>query len=114
MLLLRLFLAFVLSVFVAYTGFVISRHGTDFAGIFFGEIARLTWSGQFNLDFLFMLMFSAMWVAWRHRFSAGGIALSLLAFVGGTPFLCVYLLIESARCKGDVQALLLGPRSDDR
>jgi thiol:disulfide interchange protein len=71
------------------------------------------WAGQFNLDFMFMLLFSAVWVAWRHRFSTGGIALASLALFGGTPFLCVYLLIESTRSGGDVRAMLLGPRQHD-
>jgi len=114
MLLLRLLLSLMLAVIVAYTSVVIARHGMDFLTVFFGDMAKMGWAGQFNLDFMGMLMLSALWVAWRHRFSAGGIALGLLAFLGGAPFLCVYLLIESARSSGDVRAMLLGPRRHDR
>lgn len=114
MLLFRFLLFFMLVAIVAYTGVVIARHGIDFLPVFFGDMARLGWAGQFNLDFMCMLMLSALWVAWRHRFSAGGIALAVLAFFGGAPFLCVYLLIAGARGDRDARAMLLGPRQHDR
>jgi hypothetical protein len=114
MLPLRLLLSLMLAVIVAYTSVVIARHGMDLLAVFFGDMAKMGWAGQFNLDFMGMLMLSALWVAWRHRFSAGGIALASLAFFGGAPFLCVYLLIESARSGGDARAMLLGPRRHDR
>lgn len=114
MLLFRALLLAMLVSLVAYTGVVIAQQGADFMSVFFGDIARMTWAGQFNLDFLGMLLLSASWVAWRHRFSAGGIALAVLALVGGTPFLCIYLLVVSARSGGDVVAVLLGPRQGDR
>lgn len=114
MLLFRALLLTLLATLVVYTGVVIARHGLDFAPVFFGDIARMGWPGQFNLDFLGMLLLSALWVAWRHRFSAGGLALGVLALVGGTPFLCVYLLVQGARHGGDARALLLGSRALDR
>jgi hypothetical protein len=100
-----------LVVVAAYTGVVVARHGLGFLPVFFGDIAAVGWAGQFNLDFLCMLLLAALWVAWRHRFSAGGLALAVAAVFGGAPFLCVYLLIESMRLRGDVGALLLGPRA---
>src|SRR3546814_1654091 len=36
----------------AYTAVVISRHGLGLLPIFFGDMAKLGWPGQFNLDFL--------------------------------------------------------------
>jgi hypothetical protein len=114
MLPLRLLLSLILVVVVAYTGVVIARHGIDFLPVFFGDMAKMGWAGQFNLDFLSMLLLSALWVAWRHRFGAAGFALALLAFFGGAPFLCVYLLVESTRSGGDARALLLGARQHDR
>jgi hypothetical protein len=72
---------------------------------FFGAIARGGWQGQFNLDFSFMLALSGLWVAWRHQFSPAGLALGLLAFLGGALFLSVYLLALSFRC-ADVKSLL--------
>jgi len=113
MLPLRLILSLMLLAVVAYTGVVVARHGLDFLPVFFGDIAAVRWAGQFNLDFLCMLLLSGLWVAWRHRFSAAGLALALVAVLGGSPFLCVYLLAESMRSRGDVRALLLGPRAND-
>jgi hypothetical protein len=110
----RLLLSLMFVAVVAYTGVVIARHGMDFLAVFFGDMARMGWAGQFNLDFMGMLVLCALWVAWRHRFSAGGIALALLVFLGGTPFVCVYLLIEGARSGGEARAMLLGSREHDR
>lgn len=45
----------------AYTAVVISRHGFGFLPIFFGDVAKLGWPGQFNLDFLCFLILSALW-----------------------------------------------------
>ena len=92
----------------AYTGVVMARHGPDLLSVFFGDMGRLNWPGQFNLDFMFMLTFSAIWVAWRHRFSAGGLGLAVLAFFLGSSFLCVYLLIVSVQAKGSAREVLLG------
>ena len=89
-------------------GVVAGRHGMDLVPIFFGDIAKLTWPGQFNLDFLCMLLLSGLFVAHRHRFSPAGIALGLLATVGGSLFLSAYLLVASLRARGDLTVLLLG------
>jgi hypothetical protein len=91
-----------------YTGLVIRDHGWDLFAVFFGDMAKVGWPGQFNLDFTCMLALSGLWVAYRHRFRPAGIALGLGAFIGGVLFLSVYLLVVSFRVKGDVRALLLG------
>ena len=109
MALFRAFLLAFLIVLAAYTGVVVARHGLGLLPVFFGDIGAVAWPGQFNLDFLGFLMLSALWVAWRHRFSAAGLALALLAFFGGMGFLTVYLLVQTGRTKGDVAALLMGP-----
>lgn len=111
MLALRLFLFVLWSVLLAYTAIVISNHGWGLLQVFFGDMAAMTWPGQFNLDFMFMLMLSATWVAWRHRFSAGGVALGFLAFLGGALFLCLYLFVVSFQSKGDMKVFLLGARA---
>ena len=98
----------------AYTALVIADHGWGLVGVFFGDMRALGWPGQFNLDFTILLALSALWVAWRHRFGAAGIALGILAFLGGALFLSVYLFIESFRSGSDVRALLLGSRRHDR
>lgn len=110
MLPLRLLLILLLVVILPYTGLVIAQHGLDFVSVFVSDIARVGWPGQFNLDFASLLLLAALWVAWRHRFSAPGLVLAGLVPVGGTPVLCIYLLVQSARAGGDVRRLLVGSR----
>ena len=55
-----------------------------------------------------ILSISAIWVAWRHQFSAAGLGLGMLAFFGGMLFLSVYLLIQTGRSGSDLKVLLLG------
>lgn len=104
----RVFLVGVLVILASYTGLVIADHGWGLIPIFFGDMAKLGWSGQFNLDFMFMLSLSAIWVAWRHQFSGAGLALSLLAFTGGSMFLGIYLLVLTGQSRGNMREVLLG------
>lgn len=97
-----------------YTGMVIARHGMDLLPIFLGDIARGGWPGQFNADFLCFLTLSALWTAWRNRFSPAGLALAVVAFFGGAGFLLPYLLYLSVRERGDVAAMLTGRGLTDR
>ena len=107
----RIYLVLVLLVVGVYSGLTVSVHGLNLFPVFFGDIGAMGWPGQFNLDFMFMLAFSALWVAWRHRFTTTGLALAAVAFLGGTPFLCVYLLVQSLKTGGDVKKMLLGERA---
>ena len=91
-----------------YTAMVVSNHGMGLLQVFFGDMAKMGWPGQFNLDFMCLLMLSALWLAWRQHFSPIGIFLGFAGFFGGAFFLSAYLLIESFRVEGDVKALLLG------
>ncbi|MEM6462727.1 MAG: hypothetical protein AAF724_12495 [Pseudomonadota bacterium] len=104
----RIVILFQFAVLTAYTIAVIDRHGTDFWPVFFGDLFAVNWSGQFNLDFFCYLVLSALWVAWRHRFSALGLVLALFALIGGLLYFAIYLSIVAARAKGDVSTLLLG------
>ncbi len=104
----RLLLGAILLVVLPYTGVVIANHGLNLLPVFFGDMAQMGWPGQFNLDFMFMLTLSGLWVAWRHRFTPGGLALGFLAFGFGAPFLSAYLLIVSFQTRGDARAMLLG------
>lgn len=107
----RLFLIVLWITLTAYTVVVVANHGMGLLPIFFGDMAAMTWPGQFNLDFMMMLLLSATWVAWRHQFSVGGLALSVLALLGGASFLTVYLLVLSIQSKGDMKKVLLGART---
>jgi hypothetical protein len=100
----------IFAILVGYTGLVLANHGMGLINIFFGDIAAMGWPGQFNLDFMFMLTLSALWVAWRHQFSIAGLLLGLLAFFGGSLFLSTYLLALSWLTRGDFRQVLLGAR----
>lgn len=106
----RLFLLLCLVVIIGYTSVTISREGWDLLPVFFGDMAAMGWSGQFNLDFFTFLLLSGLWVSWRHHFSPAGLALGVLAVFGGMLFLSIYLLVHSYRAGGDMAALLLGPQ----
>lgn len=108
MTLFRLFLATCLVAIVAYTSVTIANHGFNLLPVFFGDMAEMGWPGQFNLDFMCFLALSAIWVAWRHQFSAGGLGLAVLAFFGGMLFLSIYLLLHIQRTGGDIKVVLLG------
>jgi hypothetical protein len=104
----RILLVVLWTIIAVYTGIVIANHGWGLLEIFFRDMAAMGWPGQFNLDFSSLLTLSALWVAWRHQFSSGGLALALLAFFGGGLFLTGYLLVVSTMAKGDMKEVLLG------
>lgn len=105
---LRLLLLAAWVLLATYTALVIADHGWGLFGVFFGDLRTVGWPGQFNLDFTILLALSALWVAWRHRFSWAGLLLGLTAFVGGALFLTAYVFVVSVGAKGDVKEMLLG------
>jgi hypothetical protein len=70
-----------------YTGVVIDQHGMGLLGVFRGDMAKFGWAGQFNADFMAMLVMPAIWLAWRNNFSKLGFFLAPVAFLGGAAFL---------------------------
>ncbi|MEM7492713.1 MAG: hypothetical protein AAF296_04985 [Pseudomonadota bacterium] len=108
----RVFLIALWSVLAVYTAIVLSKQGLNLFPYFFGDIAKFEWPGQFNLDFMMFLSLSALWTAWRHKFSSLGLGLSVVAFFGGIGFLAPYLLYLSFKTKGDTKAMLLGNQQD--
>lgn len=104
----RILLAGIFATIFVYTSIVISNHGMGLFPVFFGDIAKMAWPGQFNLDFTGFLTLSALWLAWRHHFSPLGLALGVLGFFGGAPVLTAYLFVTSFRVDGDIAELLLG------
>lgn len=92
----------------AYTSIVVFHHGSNFLAVFFMDVASFTWAGQFDLDFLFMLSFAALWIAWRHKFSVSGLLMAVISLFGGALFLCPYLFYFSTQARGDVVKFLLG------
>lgn len=106
----RVGLVVVIVSLAIYTGGVGFRHGWDLLPVFFGDIAAMTWPGQFNCDFLSFLALAGFWVGWRHRFSAGGLLLGVLVLFGGMLVFAPYLIHASFRAQGEASALLLGAR----
>jgi hypothetical protein len=94
----------------AYTVVVVSKAGFNLLPVFFGDMAKVDWPGQFNLDFLCFLALSALWTGWRGGFSATSLLLAVVAFFGGAGFLLPYLLVLTLRERGDMAAVLLGRR----
>ena len=104
----RVFLVAMWLCIAVYTASVMADHGLGLFPVFFGDIAKLGWPGQFNLDFMFMLSLSGLWTAWRNEFSGAGLALAVLALFLGAPFLSAYLHVLQAQSKGDLRVVLLG------
>ena len=91
---------------------MIADHGLNLFTVFFGDMAAMTWPGQFNLDFFGFLLLSGIWVLWRNDFRPISYPLALAAVLGGMGFLCIYLLYLIARSKGDIAHVLLGGHSE--
>ena len=104
----RILLVVIFLAISGYTVVVINNHGIGLLPVFFGDMAEMGWPGQFNLDFMCLLALSALWVSWRHQFSAVGLLLGVCAFFGGALFLSIYLFIQSYRVNGNVNLLLMG------
>jgi hypothetical protein len=104
----RLFLVVLFTGVAGYTVVVVRDHGLGLFEVFFGDMARMGWAGQFNVDFMAMLALSGTWLAWRHHFSPVGILMGTLGFFGGAPVLTAYLFCASFVANGDVKELLLG------
>ncbi len=69
----RILLVLIFICILGYTIVVAKNHGLGLLPIFFGDIAAMTWPGQFNFDFMCFLILSALWLSWRHHFSLVGI-----------------------------------------
>lgn len=108
MLFFRLLLITMLLTIIVYTGLVGLVHGWDLVAVFFGDIARMNWPGQFNMDFMSFLLLSGLWTMWRNNFSPAGIGLGLVAVFFGILFLSIYLLVLISRSNGDIREILLG------
>lgn len=96
-----------------YTAVVVRHHGIDLLSVFFSDVRAMGWPGQFDLDFLGLLLLTGLWVAWREDFSARGLGLGLLATVGGMLFLAAYLLVLSLQAGATMKRILLGARRAD-
>lgn len=107
----NIFRTFLIAFVIALTGYTlvtISNQGWNLFPFFFGDMKTMGWAGQFNFDFMGFLALSAIWTAWRNQFSASGLGLAVVAFLGGMMFLSLYLLYLSFQCEGSAKRMLVG------
>lgn len=78
----RTYLAIVVACLGTYTMIVGLNHGWNLLPVFFGDMATMTWPGQFNFDFMSFL------------------ALSVCGLLGGTSSLPEVLHWESSASLG--------------
>ena len=102
----RLILVVQFLAIISYTIITGINHGWNLLAIFFNNILSFNWSGQFNLDFLFLLFLSGLWISWRSRFTAKGIFLGLVALLFGIMFVAPYLFYLSFKTKGDIKEII--------
>ena len=107
----RLLLIVILISLSGYTAVVVASHGLNLLPVFFGDMAKMAWPGQFNFDFMCFLLLSATWVMWRNEFSPLGMVLGILAFFGCALFLSIYLLVLTFQDSQSIQRILIGDRS---
>lgn len=73
-------------------------------------VLSLKWIGQFTLDFNCYLVLSALWIAWRNKFSGQSIAVAIMAMILGILVFAPYLLYLISVEKGNLKTVLIGKR----
>ncbi|MCI5057594.1 MAG: hypothetical protein MRY83_15885 [Flavobacteriales bacterium] len=84
-------------------GFVVFERAFEF-------IQTVKWIGQFTLDFQCYLMLSALWIAWRNKFSINSILFAITAMILGIIVFAPYLLYLISKEKGNLKRVLIGSR----
>jgi hypothetical protein len=95
---------------LAYTIVAFQTEGASLFSVALNNINSLTWSGQFNLDFLCYLTISGIWIMWRNNFSGISIMVGTVAMILGIVFFAPYLLWLMNKEKGDLKRVLVGDR----
>lgn len=95
---------------LSYTFIAFQTEGATLFSVFLTNIKSLTWTGQFNLDFLSYLTLSGLWIMWRNKFSMKSILIGLLAMILGIVFFAPYLLWLLYKEKGEFKHVLIGER----
>lgn len=93
-----------------YTFIAFQTEGADFFSVFLANIKSLTWTGQFNLDFLCYLTLSGLWIMWRNKFSGKSILVGTVATILGIVFFAPYLLWLIYKENGDLKRVLVGDK----
>jgi hypothetical protein len=95
---------------LTYTFVAFQNEGADLFSVFVYNTKALTWSGQFNLDFLSYLTLSGLWIMWRNKFTFKSILLGTSAMVLGIIFFAPYLLWLTNNENGDLKRVFIGER----
>ena len=95
---------------LVYTFIAFHTEGASLISVALNNIKSLTWSGQFNLDFLCYLTISGIWIMWRNKFSGISILVGTVAMILGIVFFAPYLLWLMDKEKGDLKRVLVGDR----
>lgn len=95
---------------LVYTLIAIQNDGINFFARAQEFIMSLRWAGQFALDFNCYLMLSALWIAWRSKFSVRSIGFAIVAMILGIIVFAPYLLYLITNEGGDLNKVLLGQR----
>lgn len=93
-----------------YTIIAVKNDGGNFLERAQEFVFSLTWMGQFALDFSCYLILSALWIAWRNKFTASSILMAILASILGIIVFAPYLLFLIFKEKGDLTKIMVGNR----
>ena len=93
-----------------YTVIAIQNDGANFLAKAQEFATSMTWMGQFALDFQCYLILSALWIAWRDKFSVNSIVIAIVAMILGFILLAPYLLYLLSKEKGDLKRALIENR----
>lgn len=93
---------------LVYTAFAVQNEGWGFLQIAVSNIASLTWSGQFALDFACYLLLSGIWIMWRNKFQMQSLILGIAAMILGIVVFAPYVIYLLGKEKGDLKKVLLG------
>jgi len=95
---------------LAYTGIAIYNDGWNFFERALDFAVSLKWMWQFALDFQCYLILSALWIAWRNKFSFRAIVLAIIAMILGIIILAPYLLYLIQKENGNLVKVLIADR----
>jgi hypothetical protein len=95
---------------LAYTFIAFQTEGATLFSVALNNLKSLTWSGQFNLDFLCYLTISGIWIMWRNKFSRISILVGTCAMILGIVFFAPYFLWLMNKENGDLKRVIVGDR----
>jgi len=93
-----------------YTTIAIQNDGFNFVERFQEFTFSMNWIGQFTLDFQCYLTLSAVWIAWRNKFSIKSVLFAIIAKILGIIIFAPYLIYRVQKEKGDITKVLIGNR----